>query len=319
MRRGIAVRRGVLFTLGATAFWSTTGLFIDPLVSAYALTPVQVSFWRALLVAPALGLFIAWRQPDAFRLSRREIPYYMVYGLVGIAIFNVVWSASVQINKAAVATALIYSSPVFVTLGARAFFREQLRLIQCLAIGVNVVGCALVAGVTTPGALLHNPAGLGLGLASGVAFAAYTLFGKGATRMGSRSALSILFYIFTISALGLLGWGLLTEGLALVQPHLDKWGWCLLLGLSFGPTLGGYACFTASLRTLPAGTVSLLTTLEPPITAVLAFLLLGRAMTVVQWLGTALIMAGVILIQAGGVQARWASQSTVITAAATDL
>ncbi len=312
------MRRGVVFALGATAFWSTTGLFIDPLVSTYSLTPVQVSFWRALLVAPTLGLFIAWRQPSAFRLNQREILYYVVYGLVGIAVFNVIWSASVQVNKAAVATALIYSSPVFVTLGARALFGEQLRLLQGIAIAVNVVGCALVAGVTTPVALLHNLQGLGLGLASGIAFAAYTLFGKGAARMGSRSSLSILFYIFTIAAIGLLGWGLATEGITVIKPHLDMSGWWLLLGLSYGPTLGGYACFTASLRTLPASTVSLLTTLEPPITAILAFLLLGRAMTIIQWLGTLLIMVGVVLIQAGGVLTWRRSRAAVVAAPAVD-
>jgi len=43
--------------------------------------------------------------------------------------------------------------------------------------------------------------------------------------------------------------------------------------------------------------VSLLTTLEPPITAVLALVLLGRAMSAPQWLGTTLIVAGVLLIQ----------------------
>jgi len=48
------VRRGVALALGATGLWSTTGIFIDPLVSRYHLTPVQLTFWRCLFVVAAL-------------------------------------------------------------------------------------------------------------------------------------------------------------------------------------------------------------------------------------------------------------------------
>ena len=72
--------------------------------------------------------------------------------------------------------------------------------------------------------------------------------------------------------------------------------------MSLGPTLAGYAIFIASLAYLSSTTTSLLTTLEPPITAMLALVLLGRAMSLSQWLGAALIIAGV-LMQTGGAYA----------------
>jgi len=306
-------RRGVLLALAATGLWSTTGIFIDPLVSRYHATPVQISFWRALLVTAALALTRLkvesrkskerhlFLRPSTFdyRLSRREALYYVAYGLVGIALFNVVWSASVAVNKAAVATALIYSAPMFVALGGRLLYHERISPAQGAAILINLSGCALVSGVYDGAALFRHPMGLILGLGSGVAFAAYTLFGKGAARLGRRDTTTVLSYTFGVAALGLLAWGLLTEGPALLAPRLDVAGWVLLLGLSFGPTLLGYALFTASLAHISSTVASLLTTLEPPITAVLALLLLGRVLSPPQWLGMALIVAGVLLIQAG--------------------
>lgn len=293
------MRRGVVLALLATVLWSSTGIFIDRIISAYHMTPVAISCWRAILVALALALWGAIRSPAAFQISRREIPYYALYGLIGIAIFNVFWSTSVQVNKAAVATALTFSAPAFVALGERLLFGVPLAVAPRIAIGVNYVGCALVAGLTSPSILVHSPKGLLLGLASGLAFSAYSLFGKGATRLGRRSALTILFYAFAFAAVCLLAWGLGTEGRSLLAPALDLQGWCLLLGLAFGPTLGGYACFTASLRHLSATRAGLLTTLEPPITAILAFVLLGRIMNGVQWLGIALVVAGVLVVQIG--------------------
>lgn len=291
------LRRGVILALLATMLWSCTSIFLDAIITGYGMTPLAVSCWRALLVAVALGIVLATRYPAGFYLSRRETAYYFVYGAVGIGLFNVVWSTSVQVNRAAVATALFFSAPAFVAIGERLIFKTPLLLVHCAAIAVTLAGCGLVAGLSSPAAVLHNPAGLLLGLASGGAFSLYTLLGRGVARRGRRSLLTVLFYTFGFAALSLLPIGLASAGPAFLAPPLDSYGWVLLLALTFGPTLGGYACYNASLRYLSATRVSLLTTLEPPITAVLALLFLGRSLNAPQWLGAAFIMAGVLFIQ----------------------
>ena len=290
-------RRGIALILGGTFLWSTTGLLIDRLITAYQITPLVLSWWRILIVSVALAGVMALRQCGTFRLTRREALYYSAYGLISIALFNVVWSASVQVNKAAVGVALVFSAPAFVALADRLLFGKRLRVVQGGAVAATLLGCVLVAGVSSPAALLAKPAGLALGLTSGLIFAAYTIFGQGATRLGQRSSLSILFYTFFFAAIGLTVWGLPTAGVALLRPPLDAAGWGLLCGLALGPTVGGYLCFTSSLRYLPATVASLFTTLELPIAAVLAALLLGRAMSGLQWLGAALIVIGVAAVQ----------------------
>ena len=80
-------------------------------------------------------------------------------------------------------------------------------------------------------------------------------------------------------------------------PDLDGTGWLLLVGLSIGPTLGGYGLNISGLRYLPAALVSMLNTLEPPITALLAWLLLNQLLSGLQWLGTGLIVGGVMIMQ----------------------
>lgn len=290
-------RRGIALILVGTFLWSTTGLLMDRLLTAYPITPLVLSWWRILIVSVALGGAVALRQPGAFRLSRREALYYGAYGLICIALFNVVWSESVQVNKAAVGVALVFSAPAFVALADRLLFGKRLRVVQGGAVAANLLGCVLVSGVSGPAAVIARPAGLALGLATGMIFAAYTLFGKGATRLGPRSSLSILFYAFFFATIGLTAWGLPAAGVGLIRPPLDAAGWGLLLGLALGPTICGYLCFTSSLRYLPATVASLFTTLELPLAAVLASIVLGRAMSGLQWCGAALIVAAVAAVQ----------------------
>ncbi len=290
-------RRGLIFALLATFSWSTTGILIDKLTSQYHITALELSAWRGLLITAALALYIRWRNPAAFSLSRAEIPYYMLYGLIGVAIFNVIWSVSVEVNRAAVATALIFSSPVFVAIGAWKLFKEKLKTLQVAAIVINLIGCALVSGVSDPAALLRNPAGMLLGLGSGLTFGAFTLFGKNAARKGRRSSLTVLFYVFFFATIFLLVVGFVVEGFSLLFLQMDWVGWVMLIGLALGPTLAGNAFFTSSLTYLPAAFASLIGTLEPPITAVLALVILNRSMDGTQWLGTSLIISGVVIMQ----------------------
>ena len=245
-------RRGVVIVLCAVVIWSTTPVFIDQLQTAYRLTPLQISTWRALLVTVFLGLYLLVRRPGVFKLQRREIGYYVLYGVVGVSLFNLAFNTSVAINKSAVATTLMSNyAPVFVALGSWWVFHERLKPTQMLAIGVNLLGCVLVGSVSELLAgTAGNTKGLLLGLFSGICFAIYTLLGRGAARSRRLSPTVILFYTYLFGTLALIAWGIITQGEHALLVSLDGSGWGLLLVLSLGPTLFGYLLFTISLRRL---------------------------------------------------------------------
>jgi drug/metabolite transporter (DMT)-like permease len=294
---------GIGLVLLATTCWSTTGLLIDVLSRDFHMTALQLSFWRTFILAALMALVVWQRQGwQGFRLSRRELALYIVNGVIGIAVFNVVWSNSVQVNGAAVATTLIYCSPAFVALGAWPILGEKIGLDRAIAVAVNILGCALVSGAYDPATLFRSPQGLLLGLASGLTFALYTLLSKITSRDSQRSAMSNLFYLFLFGSAVILPWGLIVEGPTVLTPALDLTGWLLLALLAYGPTLGGYVFFAFSLKHLPAAVASLFTTLEPPITAILSLILLGRGMSLIQWVGALLIVSGVMGLQLNAVR-----------------
>jgi len=75
-------------------------------------------------------------------------------------------------------------------------------------------------------------------------------------------------------------------------------GWGVLALLAVGPTVGGFGLYTVSLTYLPASVANLIATLEPAMTAILAYLFLGEQLTSPQLTGSGLILAGVILLRA---------------------
>ena len=74
-------------------------------------------------------------------------------------------------------------------------------------------------------------------------------------------------------------------------------GWGVLVLLAVGPTIGGFGLYTVSLTYLPASVANLIATLEPAMTAVLAYFFLGEQLTPAQLIGSGLILAGVVVLR----------------------
>ncbi len=295
--------RGTLIGIIGILFWSFTAVFVSRLTGYYQLHPLLLAFWRDFLASLGLlvGLVIARRRLP--RLAREQVPFFLLFGLV-LSSFNAVWTFSVPLNGAAASTVLVYGSLGFTVPLARWLFHERINLAKVAGVVISLVGCALVANAFNAAAWNTQPLAIAVGLLSGFLFALYSLGGKEAARRGLDSW-ETMFFSFALASLFLLGLNLLagaagTMGLAgRILPQLPPVGWLLLVGLALVPTLLGYGFYNLSMRYLPVGIANLIATLEPAFTAAEAYLLLGEVMSLAQAGGSLLIIAAVVIVQAG--------------------
>ena len=285
--------KGILIALVGTSLWATTGIFISYLLKNYPLQPLTLAFWRDLLIALALLLILRVAQPQALKIARRDVPFFLVYGFFGLAVFNSLWTFSVKFNGAAVATVLAYSSPAFTVLLARPLLKEPFTARKIAAVVLSLAGCVLVAKAYAAETWQVNLSGVVVGLGTGAAFAFYSLAGRWSSKR-FPSAWTVTAYGFLFAAGGLL---LTQNGETLFTLGRQWSGWAILAVLAIGPSLAGFGLYTLSLRYLQASVASLIATLEPALTAVMAIFLLGESLIALQWLGAGLILLAVILAQ----------------------
>lgn len=294
--------RGYLICLIGTVVWSTTAIFIRYLTDVYQLPPLVLAFWRDLILSLALLAFFLFANPRRLRLERRHVRFIAAYGLV-LSLFNSLWTISVPLNGAAVSTVLAYSSAAFTAILGWRLFREPLNAVKIIAVVLSLAGCVFVSGALDPAAWKLNPVGIITGLLSGLAFAGYSLMGKAASER-SINPWTTLLYTFSIAAVflffynqiaGALPAGVASRNLFWLDGELAGWG--LLFALAIGPTIGGYGLYTVSLTYLPASVANIIATLEPVMTAVWAYFLLGELFTPPQWVGSLLIISGVIVLR----------------------
>jgi drug/metabolite transporter (DMT)-like permease len=293
--------KGYVIAIVGVAFWSSSAILISYLVGTYRMPPLQLAFWRDALVCigVAAGLLAA-RRP-AFQLPRGHVRFLAAYGVV-LSLFNSIWTVAVKLDGAAVATVLVYSSAGFTALLARCLYAERLRLPKVVAVILSLGGCVLVSGAYDLHMWRLNPLGITVGLLSGLLFAVYSLMGRENERRQLDSWSSMVFSFGLAAVLMLLYnhiplLGAIGIASGSPMPALPLQGWLALITLALIPTLLGYGLYNASMKYLPVSTANLLATSEPVMTAVQAYLLLGERWSALQMVGSALIIAGLVIVR----------------------
>ncbi|HHQ6558091.1 TPA: DMT family transporter [Serratia fonticola] len=302
--------QGYVIAIISAMLLAFTAIIIRALTEYYHLPTFVLAFWRAALVALVLLPLLLLFKPQWAYLRREQLPFYAGYGLL-LALFNSLWTLSVALNGASVATILTYCSVGFTVFLGWMMYNERLSLRELLVIVVSLGGCFLVSNGDSMGNSRFDLLGLMVGMLSGIGYTLYTLGGRIASER-RYPVWNTILYVFGFSAVYQWLFNTLLTLFPLAAFHGmagDLWflsqgaqgiqwsGWLLLLTLAAGPTLLGFGLYNISLKTLPLAVANLILSLELVFTAVIAYFLLGENMNQLQLLGSALVMGGVLMLR----------------------
>ena len=298
------VNQGFLMALTSAIVLSFTGILIRILSENYQLPALILAFWRDLLVVVCAFPFLIIFKPALLKIKRKNIPFLLGFGVV-LALFNILWTLAVALTGAAIATVLVYSSAGFTAILGYFLLQEDLGWKKIMAVILCMTGCLLVSGATDPNQWQANTLGIITGLLSGLLYAVYSLMGRTATQR-LLNPWTTLFYSFLFAAVILLAINLLPLNSfpATASSPADmlllkrQWrAWLLLLLLAGGPTLLGFGLYNISLGILTSSTANLILTLEPVLTVITAYFLLGERLTEQELLGSGLILSALIILR----------------------
>ena len=283
--------RAVITVLAGATLLGSMGAW-GRAIYRYEGNPMAVVTWRALIGATALAGLLAILRPHLLRVRPRDLPFFALYGFIGVTMNFWAYFSAVKFTTLAVAITLLYTYPVFVALLSAVFLRERLTTTKLVAIAVTLFGSALVAQVHQADWLRLNLRGILFGLLSGLSMAAYSIFGKRA--LARYAPWTVVLYAFAAGGLFL---ALMSGPRLLPAIRYPGAAWLWILGLALIPSLGGYALYTLGLRDLPASRASIIATWEVVTAAFLGWLVFSEHLAPVQLLGAALLCFGIGWIQ----------------------
>jgi drug/metabolite transporter (DMT)-like permease len=269
--------------------------FSGILYKAADVSPSTGAFFRCAYALPALWIFV--------RVEERLIgprPWHLrKWAWLAGAFFAadlLFWHHSIEAVGAGLATVLGNTQVVMVGLLAWALFGERPSNRALASIPIAMVGVVLISGVLEAGAYGDDPKlGVVLGLLTGASYSGFLL----ALRHGAgerRRVAGPLFDATLASAVLILPFGLATGDLDLTPgPEAQAW----LIGLALSSQVVGWLLITVSLPRLPAVVTSILLTLQPVATVVLAAILIDEEPSPLQLLGAVTILSGLLFATVG--------------------
>lgn len=286
--------RGYALVLVAAALWSTIGLFYRALTEEFGIARGVVVGYRVAIPALTLFAVLGIVRPRALCVPRQDWPYFALFGSIGVAAFYLVYIQATLLGPLAIASVLLYTAPVWITIWSVARQGERLTTYKIVALLLAVGGGALVANVFDPANWQANALAIVFGLLSGLTYAAYSLWSAEGTRRG-YPAWTVVAYSLGIGAIVLFAAQPID---ATLRPFAIRQSWPYLLGVGLGPTLLAPLCFTIGLRHVPASSASILATIEPVLTAIWGWTIVVPPEPLNGWqiAGGACVLAAVIAL-----------------------
>ena len=282
--------RSAWMVAGAGTLWGLISLFVHAL-QADGLTSLQIVFFRNLLAAVILGGIIAAKERKFPRFRLRDIWMFLGTGMISIALFNYCYFAALERSSVAVASLLLYTSPIFIMVLSAVLFHERLTGQKLLSLALTVAGCACITGVFSESQAVAWTTVL-LGLGSGLFYGLYSIFGKYALREYNDMTVSFYTFVFAAAATApFCG----ADSVRFVAAHPQD----LLVGIGLAgvSTFAPFLLYTAGLNGIQASKAAVLAIVEPLVASLLGVIAFGDSFTVWTLLGMVLIFSAIAVLQ----------------------
>ena len=282
----MALIEGIL----VAAIWASSFVFVK--MGLMYMGPLTMAGLRYTLAALLLTPWLVRKRAEIASLPRLMWLRMALLGLCAFTISNGAFNTGLKFISPTTMTFLMSFSPLLVYLAALVWLKEIPSLRQKIGLVITLAGSALFfsGGLDT-----GTATGLVIGLVGVAAFSAFGVMSREVARQGQVSTLLLTGLPLVFGGASLLAIGLPVEGL----PHMTPAAWGLVAWLAAVNTTVGLLLYNHALKKLTALEMNVLLNLEPLITALWAWLLLGDKLSVIEGIGMLVAVTGVVLVQQG--------------------
>lgn len=281
--KGIAFAALSSSTFGLAPFFSITLLLAG-------FSPFEVLTYRWGIASAALGL---WELLHGcrFRIGAGDLGAVFL-----LSLFRAATSLSLVIAykniSSGVASTIHFMYPLAVAVAMMLFFRERSSWRTAVAIGISLVGAALLSAgnIGSPGG--DTTLGITCAAVSVFSYGGY-IIGVRKTRAAAVESTTLTFYVMAFGALLFFCGGMLTGGVRLVA---DGGQWLNILGLALPATAISNIALVRAIKLIGPTMTSILGAMEPLTAVVIGAWVFGEQFGLRSAAGVGLVIAAVVLV-----------------------
>lgn len=257
--------------------------------------PITLVWMRFALGVVILGAAVALRHQFSWPRPKDWL-YFVLLGFLGITFHQWLQSTGLVTSAATTTGWIVASMPIFIAILGWLVLKEKLNWLQALGILLAAFGVLLVVTHGNLGALVSGKFGTPgdiLILISAPNWAVFTIL----SRRGLKTYPAALMMFYVMAFGWLFSSVLFVSGRGWESIHniaTDGWGALGFLGVFCSGM--AYIFWYDALKVLPVAQVGTFLYIEPVVTVIVSFFLLGEKITLAGMLGGLVILFGVGLV-----------------------
>ncbi len=273
---------GILLIAVSAASFGTLAIF-GRYAYADGIDTFTLLFLRFTISALLMALLLTLRHEPLPR--GKTLVLLIGMGAIGYVGQSFSYLTAIKFASAGLVALLLYLYPAFVAVLSMIFLKEKLTQFKVFALALATAGAALTADPQGGGWQ-----GILLAICAAAIYSVYIIVGTGVMRQASAVQSSTVIF----ASAGLVYAALTALGGAHF-PQTEN-GWGALGGVILLATVVPVVTFLAGLKRIGPTSASMLSTLEPAVTVLLAAWLFGESLSPIVLTGGALILAAVVLL-----------------------
>ncbi|MCE4049203.1 DMT family transporter [Bacillus sp. Au-Bac7] len=280
---------GSLYLILASSIWG--GMYVVVKVVVAVIPPLEL-VWMRYMVAILALLLIGLLTKQKWRIEKRYILLIIAIGIIGNTISIVAQETGTMLSTAQMGAIITSSTPAFMVIFARLILKERLTIKKAISVCLATVGVVLIVGIGNMS--VSNTLG---GVSLVIAALTWALMSVLVKRVPSDYSQIVVTTYATLVALVLLTPFVLPRLFAInfsELTHPTIWGGLLYLGVI--STAGGFLLWNRGLQMLNASSGGIYFFFQPVVGTLLGWLLLGERIGIMFWIGSFLILIGVLFV-----------------------
>jgi drug/metabolite transporter (DMT)-like permease len=282
---------GYIYVFLAASFFAFIGVLGKDIINFGVAALDLIILQYAATVIIMLGYFLL-TDLKVLKLSKHEIKTILIQGIIGSSGTTIFFYLALEKVNAGVASMLLFTHPVLISIYFLISKTKKINVINNTALALAVLGSIMVINIFAFDMASTPVIGILYGLTASAAYAFFNIYAE--VEFKNARPMVTTFYssgVILIAAL------LINPRFFVFDFHIS---WSMIFYIVRLAIISGIlpvVFLYKGIGIVGADKASIIATAELPITVLLAYLILGENMNLIQVIGIFLIIASIILLQ----------------------
>jgi len=280
---------GSLFLILASSIWG--GMYVVVKILVAVIPPIELVWMRYLIAFIAL-VIIGLVTKQNWRIKKQHFGLIIAIAIIGYVISIVTQETGTMLSSAQMGAIITSTTPAFMVVFASVILKESLTFKKAISVSLATIGVITIVGIDN----IDMSSTLG-GISLIIAALTWALMSVLIKRLPSEYSQIVVTTYATLIAVVVLTPFVITKLPQIEMNELTKptiWGGLIYLGVISTST--AFLLWNRGLQMLNASSGGVFFFFQPVFGTLLGWLILGETISITFWIGSILILFGVLIV-----------------------